>query len=113
MVIKILDSIKNPLGIEISNVGFDEELLQHINAIAVNLVHMGVDELDILIDVDTEWPAFANQGLLSLVITYSALKVRSVFDPSASDSISRSFNKRLEELEGLICFQVEEIANGV
>lgn len=109
MADKILDTIKNGAGILQDNVGFDAELLLHINSAKSGLVQLGVTELNLAIDEETEWPVFGNDTVDGQVKLYMAVKVKSMFDPTASESINRVFANAITELEGRIAHEMEEI----
>lgn len=109
----LLDDIKYGIGINPGNDGFDNELLIHINSIAANLVQFGVIDYDVVIDEDTYWPILDNFQIESLVKQYIVIKVKLVFDPSASQSITAALERSIPELEGRIKLIVEEVEAGV
>lgn len=106
----ILEHVKESLGIEPDNLGFDSELLVHINSVGATVVQLGVPELDMTIDADTTYPTLANTILESLVRQYLLLKARREFDPSASETISKAIYEALIILEGRITHEAEESA---
>lgn len=105
----ILEDTKKALGIISDNLGFDFELLMHINSAKANLIHLGVAEMDISIDETTVWPTFPNLVLEGVVQHYIYAKVKQSFDPSASETISRTMSGFINEAEGRIAHEVAEV----
>lgn len=105
----MLDDVKYGIGILPSNDGFDDELLMHMNSVGATLVQHGVDEFDLDIDNQTDWPTLGNQQIKALVKQYFIVKVKLVFDPSASETINKSLEGIIPELEGRIGLIVEEL----
>ena len=109
----ILGNIKTVLGIEEDNLGFDHELLIHINSAKSGLVQLDVTALDIVIDASTVLPDTGSTSLDALCVQYLGWKVKQAFDPSANASIASALDKSLITLEGRIQYEVEEIENAV
>lgn len=107
----ILEDVKTALGILPDNLGFNYELLICINAAKTTLVHLGLTEFDIDIDESTQWPTFPNYSVTSLARHFIILKTKQLFDPSASETISRSMDKFVMELEGRVSHEVDEVLN--
>ncbi len=105
----ILTQIKEAIGVDSENLGFDSELLLLINSSAASLVQLGISELDIIIEVDTVYPIFRNTTIGALVVLYIQLWVKQVFDPTASETISKILEKTTDELEGRIAHEIEAI----
>jgi hypothetical protein len=105
----ILEDIKTSIGILPDNLGFDSELLMFINSAKSSLIQLGVVELDIEIDEETEWPEFPNGEMLSLSKHYISVKVRQTFDPIPSETISKTISSAAMELEGRIAHEVAEV----
>lgn len=104
----ILEDIKTTLGLLPDNLGFDLELLIFVNSSKVNLVQLGVTEMEIIIDETTEWPAFTNSLVGDLTKHYINLKARQTFDPIASETIAKTINGAVTELEGRLLHELEE-----
>jgi hypothetical protein len=104
----ILEDIKISLGVMPDNLGFDLELLIFLNSIKVNLVQLGVTELGIDIDETTNWPTFTDDTVGGLTKHYILVKARQAFDPTASETIAKTFDKFVVELEGRLAHEVEE-----
>ena len=105
----ILENVKQLIGIEVDNLGFDAEVLTHLNSARSNLVLLGVDALDIYVDESTEWVDTGSTTLNALCRHYLAIKTKQLFDPSASESISNAVVDTITQLEGRIEFEVEEV----
>jgi len=105
----ILETIKTSIGIFPDNLGFDLELLLFISSAKSQLVQLGVAELDMDIDEQTEWPTFGNATIESLAKHYLVMKVKQSFDPSASETISNTLSETLVELGGRISHEAEEL----
>lgn len=104
----ILGDIKVSLGVMPDNLGFDLELIIFMNSIKVNLVQLGVIEMDIDIDESTSWPTFTNGTVGGLTQHYILVKARQAFDPTASETIAKTFETSVIELEGRLVHEVEE-----
>lgn len=104
----ILREIKEAIGIQPDNFGFDTPTLMFINSTKSTLVQLGVDELDVPIVEQTEWPVFTNPRLLALVKHYFQIKVKAALDPVPSETIAKGFAATASELEGRIMDEVFE-----
>lgn len=107
----IVEDVKMALGIEPDNLGFDGELLLTINASKTILIQQGVTELDIDIDETTSWPVFNSDLVGELSKEYLVRRVRIVFDPTASETISSTMEKYVNMLEARIRHEIEEEAD--
>ena len=105
----ILEDVKTALGIIPDNLGFDSELLIHVNSAKSILVQLGVAELDIPVGPSTEWPTFPSDLVESLTQHYMYAKVKLTFDPSASETISRTISSSVTQLEGRIAHEIAEV----
>ena len=110
MTTRILYDVKQTLGILPDNLGFDLELLIFINSVKVFLVQQGITQLEIDIDETTVWPDFDSLQIGAMVKHYIQAKTKMAFDPTASETISRSLDSLSVELEGRIAHEVEEVA---
>jgi hypothetical protein len=104
----ILEDVKISLGIMPDNLGFDLELLIFLNSIKVSLVQLGVDDMDINIDETVGWPVWTNDTVGGFTKHYILVKARQAFDPTASETIAKTFEKSAVELEGRLAHEVEE-----
>ena len=89
----------------------NNELLFGINAAKTILIQQGVSELDIDIDDSTVWPTFNSDLVGELSKEYIARKVRTIFDPTASETIASTMEKYVNMLEARIRHEIEEEAD--
>ena len=102
METSILTSIKKMLGVAEDYTEFDEDITTHINSVFLNLTQLGVGpEEGFMIEDDiAEWKDFINDSVqLQAVKTYVYLKVKLLFDPPLSSSVTESINRMIAELE--------------
>ena len=102
METSILTSIKKLLGVAEDYVEFDEDIMTHINSVFLNLTQLGVgpEEGFMIEDNTAEWEDFINDSVqLQAVKTYVYLKVKLLFDPPLSSSVTESINRMIAELE--------------
>ena len=102
METSILTSIKKLLGIAEDYTEFDEDIITHINSVFLNLTQLGVGpEEGFMIEDDTAvWEDFIDDSIkLQAVKTYMYLKVKLLFDPPLSSSVTESFTRMIAELE--------------
>ena len=102
METSILTSIKKMLGIAEDYTEFDEDIITHINSVFLNLTQLGVGpEEGVMIEDDTAvWEDFIDDSIqLQAVKTYMYLKVKLLFDPPLSSSVTESFTRMIAELE--------------
>ena len=102
METSILTSIKKLLGVAEDYAEFDEDIMTHINSVFLNLTQLGVGpEEGFMIEDDTAvWEDFINDTIqLQAVKTYVYLKVKLLFDPPLSSSVTESINRMIAELE--------------
>ena len=106
----ILESIKKLLGISPSDDGFDQEIKDLINAEFLTLHQLGVGpKAGFSINgQDDLWDDYTdNLHLQDAVRQFVYLRVRLVFDPPASSTVSEAINNRISELEFRINVQAE------
>ena len=102
METSILTSIKKLLGVAEDYYEFDEDIMTHINSVFLNLTQLGVgpEEGFMIEDNTAEWEDFINDSVqLQAVKTYVYLKVKLLFDPPLSSSVTESINRMIAELE--------------
>ena len=102
METSILTSIKKLLGVAEDYSEFDEDIMTHINSVFLNLTQLGVgpEEGFMIEDNTAEWEDFINDSVqLQAVKTYVYLKVKLLFDPPLSSSVTESINRMIAELE--------------
>lgn len=102
MADSILDTTKRQLGIEPDVDAFDDALLVDINTALSMLYQLGVGPEGGLYvsDRNVTWDElFDGDNRLSMVKNYVSIKVRELFDPPASSSVSEAMNRVLKEIE--------------
>ena len=102
METSILTAIKKMLGVAEDYTEFDEDIIIHINSVFLNLTQLGVGpEEGFMIEDDTAvWEDFIDDSIkLQAVKTYMYLKVKLLFDPPLSSSVTESFTRMIAELE--------------
>ena len=98
----ILTSIKKLLGIEEEYTQFDSDIIMHINTVFLNLTQLGVGPAEgfLIEDDSATWDDFiGDSNQLQAVKTYVYLKVKLLFDPPLSTSVTESINRIISELE--------------
>ena len=98
----ILTSIKKLLGIEEEYTQFDADIIMHINTVFLNLTQLGVGPSEgfLIEDGTAIWDDFiGDSSQLQAVKTYMYLKVKLLFDPPLSSSVTESMNRMIAELE--------------
>lgn len=98
----ILTSIKKMLGITEEYTHFDQDIIIHINTVLMILHQLGVGPKEgfAITDSYETWSDFlVDNKNIEAVKTYVYLKVRLLFDPPLSSSVTESINKLINELE--------------
>ena len=106
----ILTSIKKLLGIDEEYTQFNSDIIMHINSVFLNLTQLGVGPSEgFLIEDDTAtWDDFiGDSNQLQAVMSYVYLKVKLLFDPPLSSSVTESMNRMISELEWRLNVAVE------
>ena len=106
----ILTSIKKLLGIAEEYTQFDDDIIMHINSVFLNLTQLGVGPSEgFLIEDDTAtWDDYiGDSNQLQAVKSYVYLKVKLLFDPPLSSSVTESMNRMIAELEWRLNVAVE------
>lgn len=99
----ILNSIKKLLGIAADYTQFDADIIIHINSVFLTLAEIGVgpDKGFFVTDAEDKWSDYIsdNDTLLNAVKTYMFLKVKMLFDPSLTSSVTDLMKEEVKELE--------------
>lgn len=107
----ILEDVKKMIGPSASYDVFDTELIIHINSVFSILKQMGVgpqDETFKITGANEQWYDFFEEGEnLEMVKTYVFLKVRLIFDPPQSSSVTEAYNRQISELEWRLNVEVD------
>lgn len=97
----ILITISKLLGLAEDYDAFDTDVIIHINTYLGVLNQLGVGKEGFAIeDEDATWEDFLGDSPVTLheAKTYIYLRVKQVFDPSASSVLSAAYDKQIEEL---------------
>lgn len=106
----ILTSIKKMLGIAEEYEHFDTDLIIHINSVFSILTQLGVgpDYGFSIKDKTAVWTDFIPPNpQLESIKTYVYLRVKLLFDPPSSSSVSDAINRTVSELEWRINVTVD------
>lgn len=106
----ILSSIKDSLGIDESDKGFDNEIKPLINRTFLSLMQLGIKPIGaprITSELDTWNDKFGERDDLDAIQTYVYLKVRLVFDPPTNSSVIEVIKEDIKELEWRLNANVE------
>ena len=98
----ILTSVKKMLGVTEEYTHFDADIIMHVNSVFMILTQMGVGPAEgfIIEDDLAYWEDFIPDPIqLQAVKSYMYLKVKSLFDPSASSAVTGSYDRLISELE--------------
>lgn len=99
----ILTSVKKLLGITEEYTQFDPDIITHINSVFFTLLELGVGPSSgfYIEDSDTTWDEYIsdNPALLSAVKSYMFLKVKMLFDPSLTSSVTELMKEQAKEFE--------------
>lgn len=108
----ILNSIKNLLGIPEEDPSFDKDIMIHINSVFSTLYQIGVGtKLSFRInDSAVKWSEVFQDYLnvVNMIIDYTYMRVRLVFDPPTSSSVSESLQREIKELQWRIQYEIED-----
>lgn len=106
----ILDSIKKILGMPPDYDAFDTDLVIHINSVFGILAQLGVGPAGgfSISDNTTLWKAYLGDSKdLEMVKSYTALKVRLVFDPPTIGAVMDAMKEQIREYEWRLNVQVD------
>lgn len=98
----ILLDIKKLLGVDASYEEFDADLIIHINTALSILIQQGIGKSDFYLTGSCEtWSDFLQDTQLNLRVikSWTALKVRTLFDPATSSLVKEAIAENLKELE--------------
>lgn len=98
----ILNSVKDMIAGGAIHEHFDKELIMHINSVIATLRQIGIGPQDgfaIKDDIATWSDLIGDSTILEAVKSYVGFKVRMMFDPPASSSVSEAIKENIKELE--------------
>lgn len=107
----ILTSIKKSLGIVEEYTHFDADIIMHVNSVFSILTQLGVGPEDgyFIKDKSAKWEDFMPMDdRLEFVKSYVFMKVKLLFDPSASSVVVGAMDKAISELEWRIQVAVDQ-----
>jgi hypothetical protein len=110
----ILQTIKQCIGIDNSYNAFDNDIIMHINSVFMILNQLGAGPKSgyTISDDSNTWVEFSENNLLvNIVKTYMALKVRMLFDPPTSGTLSDCIERQISECEWRILQECEASSN--
>lgn len=101
VMISILDSIKQMLGIEPEDTNFDRELIIHINGALMIINQLGVGPSGYVItSKENTWTEFLlDRNDLELVKTAVYLRVRLIFDPPQNSFLVNAIKEQIQEYD--------------
>lgn len=106
----ILVSIKKLLGIAEDYNHFDADIIMHINTVFMILMQLGVGPTSgfSILDDSAVWSDFLPTGQqLESVKTYMYLRVKMMFDPPQSGTVTQSTENLIKELEFRLNVEVD------
>jgi hypothetical protein len=113
----ILNDIKKPLGLELTDNAFDIDVIMNINFAFMSLNQLGVGPNSCfhITGINETWFDFLGDNSdFHSVKTYIYLKTKMVFDPPTTSAVLDSINNQLTELEWRLRTQAEkEVLNGL
>lgn len=99
----ILTSVKKVLGIAEDYEHFDADITMHINSVLMVLSQLGVGPSEgfQIEDKDDLWSDFIPENFqdFATVKSYVCLKVRLLFDPPLSSTVTEAMNRMISEFE--------------
>lgn len=97
----ILNSVKDMIAGGAIHEHFDNELIMCINSVIATLRQIGIGpEEGLVINGSSTWSdLIGDSKMLEAVKSYVAYKVRMMFDPPASSSVSEAIKENIKELE--------------
>lgn len=106
----ILDFVKSAINIDLTIPDFDEELLLLINVAAQELALHGISEFEgVEIDQTTPWPDLTRvETVRQLIRAYFIVSVKTIFDPTASATISAIQKDFLAKMEAKILIETDD-----
>ncbi|NLB49911.1 MAG: hypothetical protein GX807_03845 [Erysipelotrichia bacterium] len=107
----ILNSMKQMLGIDLTNTAFDSELIVNINSIFFTLTQLGLNNGTSfsITDASATWPTFlSSRDDLDSVKSYMYLRLRLLFDIPSTSFIIEAMKRQIEEFEWRLNVQAEQ-----
>lgn len=97
----VLTQVKKAIGLAEDYDAFDADIILHINSVLSILHQLGVDiSLDEITGSDETWSDLFGENIkLNIIKSYIYIKVRLLFDPPTSATVSQSFENQAKEYE--------------
>lgn len=100
----ILTSIKNQLGYDSADTGYDTEIITHINSVLMDLTQLGVGPTEgfEIEDETSTWQDFLGDKVKKFngVKTYIFMRVKLIFDSATmSSALMESYKQQCDRLE--------------
>lgn len=98
----ILNSVKKMLGLTEEYDYFDPDIIMHINSVFMILNQLGIGPQNgfSISDKTATWDEYlSDHQNIEAVKTYMYMKVRLMFDPPLSSSVTDAINRNINELE--------------
>lgn len=105
----ILVTVKKILGISADDYSFDTDLFMHINSVFTIIFQLGFGDSQFVIkDPYETWSNFLkDEQNLELIKSYTAMKVRMLFDPPTISSVAEAYKSAISEMEFRISVAVD------
>lgn len=109
----ILTQVKKSVGLAKEYDAFDMDILLHINSVIATLSQLGVELVSQEVTgYDETWESiFGNNKKLNFIKSYVYIKVRLLFDPPTSSTVSQSLENQAKEYEWRINIAAEDDSN--
>lgn len=106
---KILDDVKNQLGLLPGDTSFDITIKIHINTVMLTLNQLGVGPVEgFMLETGEEtWDQFFTDQRLNAVKSYIYLRVKLLFDPPITGFTKDSYERQILELEWRLNAEVD------
>lgn len=104
----ILNTIKKLLGIDASYTHFDTDIIIDINTVFGILYQLGVNKHYAIQDASNTWDEYLDDPIMyEMIKTYMYLKVKMMFDPPQSSSLTSAIDTQIRELESRINYSLD------
>lgn len=110
----ILTSIKKMLGITEEYEHFDQDIIMHINSVFTILTQLGVgpEKGFFITDKTNMWSEFIGDNTnIEAVKSYMYYKVKLLFDPPTSSSVTDAMNRAISEFEWRLNIIADKTSN--
>ncbi len=109
----ILDSVKKDLGLTPEYTAFDPDIIMAINTVFSVLTQLGAGPTGgfSISGQQDQWSDYISEDSpkLEFIKTYVSKRVRMIFDPPSSSSISEAYKNVISELEWRINVETDKV----